>query len=76
MKEVAEPIKEGPYANMWKLKDVWKEDEDGDRAKQEQRDGGVKDEVVNGSKEEFDDDEEEDDDDDDEDGDLEEVLME
>jgi transcription initiation factor TFIIF subunit beta len=28
LKKVADQIKEGPYANMWKLKDSWKLDKD------------------------------------------------
>ena len=32
LKKVADQIKEGPYANMWKLKDSWKLDKtDGDQ---------------------------------------------
>lgn len=47
LKKVADQIKEGPYANMWKLKDSWKldraetaqeVDEDGEEEEEEEGD--------------------------------------
>jgi transcription initiation factor TFIIF subunit beta len=34
LKKVADQIKEGPYANMWKLKDSWKLDKEGDETEE------------------------------------------
>ena len=65
---MAEPIKEGQYANMWKLKEGWKAG-----VKGEDRDGleGKTEMDLEGDEE----DEEDFDEDDEDDADLEEVLM-
>lgn len=46
LKKVADQIKEGPYANMWKLKDSWKLDKPdaGDVAMVRSNSGGGEDE--------------------------------
>lgn len=37
MKKVADQIKEGPYANMWKLKDSWKLDKEGETEEKDEK---------------------------------------
>jgi len=37
LKKVADQIKEGPYANMWKLKDSWKLDKEGETEEKDEK---------------------------------------
>lgn len=74
LKKVADQIKEGPYANMWKLKDSWKLDQaEGSKGKNGDADGEDEDD----DEEDGDGDEKPDlgwDDEDDDEDDFEEVM--